>query len=174
MPEYWGRDSPYHGGTDFLGTPANHMEASNPRINSQPLTVLQQVRAAASPAVQLVAKRPLAPDVFEIDGRQPHYKFPAAAISSITNRVTGCLLSVGGCPSACKGACSMAAASQACETCVFSCCNVAADSAGSGAIAYIALTGDVGAAIATVKDVTPLLVLPAKAAVAFPLVRRFR
>ncbi len=28
MPEYWGRDSPYHPGTDFLGTPANHLDAS--------------------------------------------------------------------------------------------------------------------------------------------------
>lgn len=26
VPEYWGRDSPYHGGTEFLGTPPNHLE----------------------------------------------------------------------------------------------------------------------------------------------------
>lgn len=26
VPEYWGRDSPYHGGTEFLGTPKNHLE----------------------------------------------------------------------------------------------------------------------------------------------------
>lgn len=26
VPEYWGKDSPYHGGTDFLGTPTNHLE----------------------------------------------------------------------------------------------------------------------------------------------------
>ena len=28
LPEYWGRDSPYHPGTDFLGTPKNHLEVS--------------------------------------------------------------------------------------------------------------------------------------------------
>lgn len=26
VPEYWGRDSPYHGGTEFLGTPTNHLD----------------------------------------------------------------------------------------------------------------------------------------------------
>jgi len=26
VPEYWGRDSPYHGGTEFLGTPSDHLE----------------------------------------------------------------------------------------------------------------------------------------------------
>ena len=26
VPEFWGRDSPYHGGTEFLGTPANHLD----------------------------------------------------------------------------------------------------------------------------------------------------
>lgn len=44
---------------------------------------------------QLVAKRPVSPHVFEIDGRQPHYKFPIGAISSIANRATGVALSVG-------------------------------------------------------------------------------
>lgn len=28
MPEFWGRDSPYHGGTEFLGTPRNHLDVS--------------------------------------------------------------------------------------------------------------------------------------------------
>lgn len=28
VPEFWGRDSPYHGGTEFLGTPANHLDVS--------------------------------------------------------------------------------------------------------------------------------------------------
>ena len=44
VPEYWGRDSPYHGGTDFLGTPKNHLD--------------------------LVSKRPVSPHVFEIDMKQ--------------------------------------------------------------------------------------------------------
>ena len=28
MPEFWGRDSPYHPGTKFLGTPPDHLEVS--------------------------------------------------------------------------------------------------------------------------------------------------
>ena len=44
-------------------------------------------------ASQLLEKRPLSPDVFDIDGSSTHYKFPAVALSSITNRVTGCVLS---------------------------------------------------------------------------------
>jgi hypothetical protein len=44
---------------------------------------------------QLIKKRPLSPDVLEIDGKSPHYKFPLGAISSIVNRVTGVALSVG-------------------------------------------------------------------------------
>jgi succinate dehydrogenase (ubiquinone) cytochrome b560 subunit len=112
VPEYWGRDSPYHPGTDFLGTPANHLD--------------------------LVAKRPVSPHVFEITGVQPHYKFPLGAISSITNRATGCMLSVG-----------------------------------TWAAAYIALTGDLGAAINAFKEAAPLLVFPAKAVVAFPLIYHY-
>lgn len=50
------------------------------------------------PLPQLVAKRPVSPHVFEISGLQPHYKFPLGAISSITNRATGCMLSVGEAP----------------------------------------------------------------------------
>lgn len=69
LPEYWGRDSPYHGGTEFLGTPKNHLE--------------------------LVEKRPLSPHVFEIDNKSMHYKMPPGAISSITNRATGVMMSVG-------------------------------------------------------------------------------
>lgn len=49
------------------------------------------------PPPQLVAKRPVSPHVFEITGVQPHYKFPLGAVSSITNRATGCMLSVGAC-----------------------------------------------------------------------------
>lgn len=69
VPEYWGRPSPYTEGTGFLGTPKNHLD--------------------------LINKRPLSPDVFEMDNRTPHYKFPLGALSSITNRVTGVALSVG-------------------------------------------------------------------------------
>lgn len=31
VPEYWGRDSPYHPGTEFLGTPKNHLEVRRPQ-----------------------------------------------------------------------------------------------------------------------------------------------
>ena len=48
----------------------------------------------------------MSPDVFDVDG-STHYKFPAVALSSITNRVTGCALSgavaFGGCLSAAAG-----------------------------------------------------------------------
>lgn len=43
-------------------------------------------------------KRPLAPDVFEIDMKGPHYKFPFGAITSVMNRATGVALSAGGRP----------------------------------------------------------------------------
>ena len=112
MPEYWGRDSPYHGGTDFLGTPKNHLD--------------------------LVARRPLSPHVFEIDNKQFHYKMPLGATSSIVNRATGVMLSMG-----------------------------------AGAAGWVALTGDLGAAIAAFKAAYPLLVVPAKFVVAFPLVYHY-
>jgi succinate dehydrogenase (ubiquinone) cytochrome b560 subunit len=69
VPEYWGKPSPYTEGTAFLGTPTNHD--------------------------QLINKRPLSPDVFELNSLQPHYKMPWGAMSSIMNRATGAALSVG-------------------------------------------------------------------------------
>jgi hypothetical protein len=48
--------------------------------------------------LQLVAKRPLSPHVFEIDSKQFHYKMPLGAVSSVTNRVTGVMLSIGAHP----------------------------------------------------------------------------
>lgn len=44
---------------------------------------------------QLINKRPLSPDVFELDNKGVHYKMPWGAISSIMNRGTGVALSVG-------------------------------------------------------------------------------
>lgn len=69
IPEFWGKPSEYTEGTAFLGTPKNHLD--------------------------LIQKRPLSPDVLEIDGKTAHYKFPWGALSSITNRATGCALTVG-------------------------------------------------------------------------------
>ncbi|KAF6260667.1 succinate dehydrogenase subunit b560 [Scenedesmus sp. NREL 46B-D3] len=70
VPEYWGKPSPYTEGTAFLGTPPNHD--------------------------QLINKRPLSPDVFELGSvTQPHYKMPWGAVSSIANRATGAALSAG-------------------------------------------------------------------------------
>jgi len=43
----------------------------------------------------LVAKRPLSPHVFEIEENKFHYKMPLGALSSVTNRATGVMLSVG-------------------------------------------------------------------------------
>jgi succinate dehydrogenase (ubiquinone) cytochrome b560 subunit len=80
-----------------------------------------------------VAKRPVSPHVFEIDNKHFHYKMPLGAISSVTNRATGVMLSLG-----------------------------------AGAVGYVALVGDLGASIAAFKEAYPLLVFPAKFAVAFP------
>lgn len=41
-----------------------------------------------------MAKRPVSPNLFEVDKpTEPHYKMPINAISSIMTRVTGCMLS---------------------------------------------------------------------------------
>ncbi|PNH06074.1 Succinate dehydrogenase cytochrome b560 subunit, mitochondrial [Tetrabaena socialis] len=69
VPEFWGKPSAYTEGTTFLGTPKNHLD--------------------------LVKKRPLSPDVVEIDSKSLHYKMPWGALSSITNRATGVAMSVG-------------------------------------------------------------------------------
>lgn len=69
VAEFWGRPSQYTEGTAFLGTPTNHLD--------------------------LIQKRPLSPDVIGLDGKSAHYKFPMPALSSITNRVTGVVLSCG-------------------------------------------------------------------------------
>lgn len=47
--------------------------------------------------LQFLKTRPLSPDVIGLDGKSRHYNFPWAALSSITNRVTGVALSVGEC-----------------------------------------------------------------------------
>mmetsp|Transcript_9209 Transcript_9209/g.31825 ORF Transcript_9209/g.31825 Transcript_9209/m.31825 type:complete len:201 (-) Transcript_9209:664-1266(-) len=69
IPEFWGKKSKYTEGTEFLGTPENHLD--------------------------LVKKRPISPDVFKIDDVGMHYKMPVAALSSITNRVTGIAMTGG-------------------------------------------------------------------------------
>lgn len=158
---------------------------------------------------QLVSKRPVSPHVFEITGVQPHYKFPLGAISSITNRATGCMLSVGAWAGLFEHAlcwcCQLRTSHQFVSTCsrhagmrgyaadlagLVGVCAPAgmlesgsrpplcprllitcSSPAGTWAAAYIALTGDLGAAISAFKEAAPLLVFPAKAVVAFPLVR---
>ena len=44
---------------------------------------------------QRVKERPVSPHVFEPDGTQFHYKMPINAVTSIMNRVTGTMLTVG-------------------------------------------------------------------------------
>ncbi|KAK9841026.1 hypothetical protein WJX81_006358 [Elliptochloris bilobata] len=112
VPEFWGKDSPYHPGTGFLGTPPDHLER--------------------------VAKRPVSPHVFEIDGKGMHYKFPINATTSIMNRVTGTVLTLG-----------------------------------TWAAGAVALQGDLVGAVDAFKAAAPALVLPAKFAVAFPLVYHY-
>lgn len=112
MPEFFARPSPYTEGTAFLGTPANHEE--------------------------LVKKRPLSPDVLEIDMKGPHYKFPWGAISSVANRATGVALS-----------------------------------AGFAAAGYVALTGDLPGALASFRADHPVLAVPVKLLVAWPIVYHY-
>ncbi|MEW5319829.1 MAG: hypothetical protein WDW38_010954 [Sanguina aurantia] len=69
VKEYYGRPSPYTEGTGFLGTPKDYLERTK--------------------------SRPLSPDVIELDNKSLHYKFPWGGISSIANRATGTVLSVG-------------------------------------------------------------------------------
>lgn len=70
VPEFFARPSQYTGGTNFLGTPSDHLK--------------------------LLEKRPVSPHVFELDKpTQFHYKMPWGAVSSIANRGTGVALSAG-------------------------------------------------------------------------------
>ncbi|BDA40950.1 probable succinate dehydrogenase cytochrome b560 subunit, mitochondrial [Coccomyxa sp. Obi] len=69
VPEFWGKDSPYHPGTDFLGTPKDHLDR--------------------------VKNRPVSPHVFEEGGTKFHYNMPINAVTSIMNRATGVMLTVG-------------------------------------------------------------------------------
>jgi succinate dehydrogenase (ubiquinone) cytochrome b560 subunit len=55
----------------------------------------QQVCGCCYVCFQLINKRPLSPDVFELNSMQPHYKMPWGAMSSIMNRATGAALSAG-------------------------------------------------------------------------------
>lgn len=112
MPEFYGRPSHYTEGTGFLGTPKDHLD--------------------------LAAKRPVSPHVFEIDGKSMHYKMPVNAISSIINRATGVALS--------------------------------AAITGAGAVA---LLGDLPSTVVAFKEAAPFLVMPVKAALAFPLVYHY-
>lgn len=112
MPEFYGRPSHYTEGTGFLGTPSDHLD--------------------------LAAKRPVSPHVFEIDGKSMHYKMPVNAISSIVNRATGVALS--------------------------------AAITGAG---FVALAGDLSSTVVAFKEAAPFLVVPAKAALAFPLVYHY-
>jgi len=112
VPPYWGRPSPYTEGTGFLGTPRDHLAR--------------------------VARRPLAPDVFEVGGKSLHYKMPWGALSSIANRATGTALSFG-----------------------------------FAAAGYVALTGDLPAALAALRADAPALAFAARSAISFPLVYHF-
>ncbi|KAK9810451.1 hypothetical protein WJX72_010894 [[Myrmecia] bisecta] len=112
VPEYWGKPSAYTEGTDFLGTPPDHLKK--------------------------VATRPVSPHVFEIDGKGFHYKMPINAISSIMTRVTGVALT-----------------------------------AGAGGAGFVALTGDLPAAVEALKASYPLLVIPIKGAIVFPLIYHY-
>ena len=170
--------------------------------------------------LQLVGKRPVSPHVFEIDGKGMHYKMPINAVTSIMNRVTGTVLTLGvrsvrqGCvlrlllilltylPNlpiwlhACKyspfhlkckcfeprtdlqGVRIVAAVAKelACPSYQLRCpLNTRVQPYGAGAwgAGAVALQGDLVAAVDAFKAAAPMLVLPAKFAVAFPLVYHY-
>ena len=118
MPEFWGKDSPYHPGTDFLGTPKDHLDVSgvasyDAKIpcsllcsTCSNLLVLQHASYSCALCdfmvtdtlyvrVQRVKHRPVSPHVFEEGGTKFHYNMPINAITSIMNRATGVALTVG-------------------------------------------------------------------------------
>lgn len=100
IPEFWGKPSEYTEGTAFLGTPPNHLEVGCQRRmlecrGCRNSTLWSRALPPYTVLLQLIKKRPLSPDVLEIDGKSAHYKFPVTAISSIANRVTGVAMSVG-------------------------------------------------------------------------------
>lgn len=91
VPEFWGKPSPYTEGTAFLGTPTNHDEV----LWNAVVMRIESTQKVHHPPTQLVRKRPLSPDAFDINGKGVHYHFQSNAISSITNRITGVVLSFG-------------------------------------------------------------------------------
>lgn len=107
VPEFWGKDSPYHPGTDFLGTPKDHLDVSlfQDRIAAHVCICVwrtQFLRLSSASIhftsctyLQRVKGRPVSPHVFEEGGTQFHYKMPINAVTSIMNRVTGVALTVG-------------------------------------------------------------------------------
>ena len=128
--------------------------------------------------MQRLEKRPISPHVFEIDNPTKfHYAMPVNAISSIANRATGVMLSVGepSLPVNARARRDCAAASLAVPACrkqhlpPESCCGTA----GVTGVGWIALTGDLPGAVAAFKASTPWLVYPVKAAIAGPMVYHY-
>ena len=60
------------------------------------------------PCTQRLEKRPVSPHVFNMDSPTFHYAMPVNAISSILNRATGVMLSVGACSAAATALCQAA------------------------------------------------------------------
>lgn len=99
VPEFWGQKSQYTEGTEFLGTPKDHMDRVRESRASALCPWAPWLLRSVGPAIERrvpsprAGRRPLSPDVFDIKGSKPHYKFPLPAITSIANRVTGVTLS---------------------------------------------------------------------------------
>lgn len=166
-----------------VAAPAQHPPARPPPSHTRP--------------TQLVKKRPLAPDVFEIDMKGPHYKFPWGAITSIGNRVSGCLLTAGarlrertglrgprarGCTASGRPAAAGGGAGARDNS---SGSVPAPDDApqrpnlnqttppGFAAAGYVALTGDLPGALAALKANHPVLAVPAKFIISYPLIYHY-
>ncbi len=196
VPEHWGRDSPYHPGTSFLGTPPDHLEVRAGVLQTPPNptsrafrrptnTHLHLLLQIVSWLVQRVKKRPVSPHVFEADGTKFHYAMPINAITSIMNRATGVALTVGE-PSLSWGldwrhsrcATLYKVHSSISKVLLMHLPNSSlhrflAMYAGMTGAGAIALTGDLPATIEAIKHTSPILLYPIKAAVAFPLLYHY-
>ena len=59
------------------------------------MLIVLPARSHVSVLAQEKLGRPVSPHVFGMDSYAPHYAFPLVALTSVTNRATGVVLTVG-------------------------------------------------------------------------------
>ena len=124
---------------------------------------------AAVGCLQQVAKRPVSPHVFELDGKGTHYRFPVNAISSIMNRATGVVWSAGA-PSWCSAHCIVPEFGLPLNPREAS--DTKSLAAGVTGVGLAALTVDLPSAVEALKSST-VLADAAKAVISFPLLYHY-